>query len=99
MRMGRLRTILGRHGIQCGSDSWVLLTAFLRAVNAPAKQTKRYVDGATKMTWASITGRKPRENTDWAYISANRGGGQGAGVLHCRFNFLVHVYTHHYMSR
>jgi hypothetical protein len=96
---GRLRTILGRHGIQCGSDSWVLLTAFLRAVNAPAKQTKRYVDGATKMTWTSITGRKPRENTDWAYMSANRGGGQGAGVLHCKFSFLVHVYTHHYMSR
>jgi hypothetical protein len=96
---GRLRTLLGRRDIQRGSDSWVLLTTFLRAVNAPAKQTKRYVDGSTKMAWVSITGSKPRVNTDWAYMPAKSGGGQGEGALHCRFGFLVHVYARHYMSR
>ena len=96
---GRLRTLLGRQGVQCDRDSWVLFTAFLRAVRAPATQTKRYVDGATKEKWATVTGRKPRVNTDWVYMPANRGGGQGAGVLHCKFSYLVHVYTHHYMSR
>jgi hypothetical protein len=77
------------------SGGWVLITRFLKhpLVRKPTNQTKRYVTGELPCRWNRSTGGKPREGSDWKQMTVpGRGGGQGDGAVHCRVDFLKHVF-------
>lgn len=76
------------------SNGWVVLAHFLRQCSSlPVGQSLRFVEGERPCRWTSATGGKPRKGTDWKYMKvAGRGGGAGDGVVHCRLDFLEHVF-------
>ena len=75
------------------SNGWVVLAHFLRQCSLPVGQSLRFVEGERPCRWTSVTGGKPRKGTDWKYMKvAGRGGGAGDGVVHCRLDFLQHVF-------
>lgn len=74
-------------------NGWVVLAHFLRECSKPVGQALRFVEGDRPCRWKSVAGGKPRKGTDWKYMNvAGRGGGAGEGVLHCRMDFLQHVF-------
>ena len=77
-------------------DNWVLLSVFLEFVKEAGGHSRRYVDGASTLSWNRQGGGKPRLLLDYTKRPGPRGGGCKGGLLHCRLSFLKMVYLRHY---
>ena len=79
-------------GLPVFKDVWVALPKFLKDVEKPRNQAKRYLEAGNKDCWTSAVGGAPRKGVDWKQMKGDTGGGQGNGWYYCRISFLKHVY-------